>query len=56
MGGHQRKLSTSEFLHMHFYLHTLIHPIVGLQDLTMTFAKEEIDSIVANLPNGKSLG
>jgi hypothetical protein len=50
------RLATSEFTHMHFDLSLYIHPTANLDDLVMTFTKEEIDSVVSNLPNGKSPG
>jgi hypothetical protein len=41
---------------MHFDLSLYIHPSANLEGLAMPFTKEEIDSVVTNLPNGKSLG
>jgi hypothetical protein len=50
------RLTTSEFTQMHFDLSLYIHPSANLEGLAMHFTKEEIDSVVTNLPNGKSLG
>jgi hypothetical protein len=50
------RLTTSEFTQMHFDLSLYIHPSANLEGLAMPFTKEEIDSVVTNLPNGKSLG
>jgi hypothetical protein len=52
----KERLGTSEFTQMHFDLNTLLSPSVGLQYLILPFQKEEIDSIVSNLPNEKSPG
>jgi hypothetical protein len=52
----KERLGTSEFTHMHFDVNTLLGPSIGLQDLILPFQKEEIDSIVSNIPNGKSPG
>jgi hypothetical protein len=54
--GYKERLGTSKFTQKHFDLNTLLSPSVGLQDLILPFQKEEIDSIVSNLPNGKSPG
>jgi hypothetical protein len=51
----KERLVTFKFTHMHFDLNHFIHPIADLEDLTLPFT-EEINSIVASLPNGKSLG
>jgi hypothetical protein len=41
---------------MHYNLNDLLIPVPNLDQLAHPFTNEEIDSIVENLPSGKSLG
>jgi hypothetical protein len=50
------RLGVTEFSQMQFNLTELLHPSNGLESLEEEFTKEEIDDIIAKLPNNKSLG
>jgi hypothetical protein len=52
----KHRLATSKFPQMHLDLRQYISPRINLEDLATPFFKEEIDSVVSNLPNGKSPG
>jgi len=45
-----------EFGHMYLDLQSLIVQVEGLEILDISFTREEIDKIIAYLPNHKSLG
>jgi hypothetical protein len=49
-------LGTSEFNHIYFDLHNLLTPSSDLDCLEEPFTREEIFSIVQELPSDKSLG
>jgi retron-type reverse transcriptase len=50
------RMGSSEFSHMHFNLEDLLQRDLELDDLVAPFSKEEIDAVVADLPNNKSPG
>jgi hypothetical protein len=50
------RLGTNDFVQMHFNLEYLIQSVDNLNELVQAILKEEIDSIVKNLPSEKSLG
>jgi hypothetical protein len=52
----RERLGTSEFSQMHFNLSELIQEADKLEDLVTPFTTEETDSIIKNLPLGKSPG
>jgi hypothetical protein len=52
----RERLGTSEFSQMHFNLSELIQEADKLEDLVNPFTTEETDSIIKNLPLGKSPG
>jgi hypothetical protein len=54
--AYKERMGISEFSHMYFNLSSLITTHTYLGDLELPFSKEEIDIIVANLPNDKSPG
>jgi hypothetical protein len=56
MESFKDRLATSEFTQMHLDLSQYIFPTANLEDLIMPFSKEDIDSVVSHLPNGKSPG
>jgi len=47
----KERLGVSEFSHIYFNLEDLLTPLVGLDSLEIPFSKEEIDQIIADLPN-----
>jgi hypothetical protein len=53
---YKERLGNSEFSNIYFDLNDLIHPIQSLDELQSPFTKEEIDSIIQNLPSRKSPG
>lgn len=50
------RLGKSDFTHMYFNLEELLGPGQHLDLLEIPFSKEEIDAIIFELPNNKSLG
>jgi hypothetical protein len=52
--AYKERFGTSKFSHMHFNLSDLMESVPDLQQLIEPFSTEEIDSIVTNLPTGKS--
>jgi hypothetical protein len=48
------RLGSSVFSEIHFDLNELLQPVSDLEELHSPFSNEEIDSIVMNLPLGKS--
>ena len=46
----------TDFNYMILNLGYLILPVEGLEQLELPFTKQEIDEVVSNLPNNKSLG
>jgi hypothetical protein len=54
--AYKERLGTSEFTHMYFNLAELLQRQEGLEILQEPFQKEEIDSMVQNLPMGESPG
>jgi hypothetical protein len=52
----KERLGISEISQMLFNLRDLLLPVDGLESLEAPFTKEEIDDIVAKLPNNKSNG
>jgi hypothetical protein len=54
--AYKERLGTLEFTNMAFDLSSLMHSSEDLSSLEDPFSPEEINSIVANLPSGKSPG
>jgi hypothetical protein len=52
----KERLGSCEFTHLHFDLNDLMEPVPDLHQLADPFTAAEIDSIINNLPNGKSPG
>jgi hypothetical protein len=52
----KERLGTSEFSCIHFNLDNLLKEQEGLDEMVNPFCKEEIDSIIIDLPLGKSPG
>jgi hypothetical protein len=52
----KERLRSCEFTHLHFDLNDLMEPVPDLHQLADPFTAAEIDSIINNLPNGKSPG
>lgn len=50
------RMGKSEYNHMVFNLSDILQQVDGLEHLEAPFSKEEIDSIVSELPNNKSPG
>jgi hypothetical protein len=53
---HKQRLGSTEFSHMYFDRHSLLTPAENLEILEEPFTKEEIDSIIQQLPTYKSPG
>lgn len=52
----KERLGVTEFNQMLFNLRNLLQPVEGLHVLEEDFSREEIDDIIAKLPNNKSPG
>lgn len=53
--SYKQRLGISEFGGMLFDLENLFPPVIDLSDLETDFIREEIDGVIAELPNDKSL-
>jgi hypothetical protein len=56
LSGIQVKAGTSVDISMQFDLQLLIQPCSNLESLCLPFSKEEIDSVILDLPNDKAPG
>lgn len=54
--AYKERLGPSEFTQIYFDLNELLQADDNFEDIGAPFSKEEIDSIVQNLPSGKSPG
>jgi hypothetical protein len=54
--AYKDRMGTSEFSHMYCELETLLNRDNDLGGLEVPFSKEEIDAVIADLPNNKSPG
>jgi hypothetical protein len=49
-------MGSSEYTHMYYDLEDLLAPDPNLATLEHSFSKEEIDSVIKQLPNNKAPG
>jgi hypothetical protein len=54
--SYKERLGSSDFTCIHFDLNNLLQRMEGLKDLDRLINKEDIDSIIRDLPLEKSLG